>query len=81
VSTELQGKLKRRPARLGGQVEALGKMVDQGEEWEKMLELAAAVEGAADQVTADLFEGFMDSLGSKTSKDARRILSLILKRL
>jgi DNA-binding FrmR family transcriptional regulator len=78
---ELRAQLKRRLARLGGQVTALEKMVDQGEKWEKMLELAAAVEGAADQVTADLFEGYMDSLGSKASKDARRVLSLILRRL
>jgi DNA-binding FrmR family transcriptional regulator len=79
--TDLQAKLKRRLARLGGQVTALGKMVDQGEKWEKMLELAAAVEGAADQVTSDLFEGYMDSLGSKTSKDARKVLALVLRRL
>ena len=81
MATELQGQLKRRLARLGGQVTALSGMVDKGEDWEKMLELAAAIEGATDQVTADLFEGFMDSLGSKASKDARRILSLVLKRL
>ncbi|MBK6881183.1 MAG: metal-sensing transcriptional repressor [Elusimicrobia bacterium] len=79
--TELQAQLKRRLARLGGQVEALEKMIDQGEKWEKMLELAAAVEGATDQVTADLFEGYLDSLGSKASKDARKVLSLVLKRL
>ena len=45
------------------------------------MELAAAVEGATDQVTADLFEGYLDSLGSKASKDARKVLSLVLKRL
>jgi DNA-binding FrmR family transcriptional regulator len=81
MATELQAHLKRRLALLGGQVEALGRMVDQNEKWEKMLELAAAVEGAADQVTVDLFEGYLDSLGSKASKDARKVLSLVLKRL
>ena len=80
MATELQAQLKRRLARLGGQVTALSGMVDKAE-WEKMLELSAAVEGAADQVTADLFEGYMDTLGSKASKDARRVLSLVLKRL
>jgi DNA-binding FrmR family transcriptional regulator len=79
--TELQAQLRRRLALLGGQVEALEKMVERGEGWEKMLELAAAVEGAADQVTADLFEGYMDALGSKAGKDARRVLRLVLKRL
>jgi DNA-binding FrmR family transcriptional regulator len=79
--TELQAQLKRRLARLGGQVTALSQMVDKGEDWEKMLELAAAVEGATDRVTADLFEGYLDSLGSKASKDARKVLSLVLKRL
>lgn len=81
MPTELQTQLKQRLARLGGQVTALSGMVDKGEDWEKMLELAAAVEGAADQVTADLFEGYLDSLGSKASKDARKVLSLVLKRL
>jgi DNA-binding FrmR family transcriptional regulator len=81
MATELQSKLTRRLALLRGQVEALGKMVEREEDWEKMLELAAAVEGATDQVTADLFEGYLDSLGSKASKDARRVLSLVLKRL
>jgi DNA-binding FrmR family transcriptional regulator len=81
MATEVQDQLKRRLARLGGQVTALAGMVDKSEDWEKMLELSAAVEGAADQVTADLFEGYLDSLDNKTSKDARRVLSLVLKRL
>lgn len=81
MEAELQTKLKQRLARLGGQVKALEKMVEGGEGWEKMLELSAAVEGATDQVTADLFEGYLDSLGSKASKDARKVLSLVLKRL
>jgi DNA-binding FrmR family transcriptional regulator len=81
MPTELQNQLKRRLARLGGQVTALAGMVDKGEKWEKMLELAAAVEGAADQVTADLFEGYLDSLGTKASKDARKVLNLVLRRL
>jgi DNA-binding FrmR family transcriptional regulator len=81
MATELQAQLKRRLARLGGQVEALRKMVEREEGWEKMLELSAAVEGATDQVTADLFEGYMDSLGSKAGKDARKVLSLVLRRL
>lgn len=73
--------LKQCLARLGGQVKALEKMVDEGESWEKMLELSAAIEGATDQVTADLFEGYLGSLGGKASKEARRILGLVLKRL
>ena len=41
----------------------------------------ARLEGATDQVTADLFEGYLDSLGSKASTAARKVLSLVLKRL
>lgn len=81
MAKEFQTRLKLRLARLAGQVIALGKMVDQDEKWEKMLELSAAVSGAADQVTADLFEGYLDSLGGKAGKDARKVLNFLLKRL
>jgi DNA-binding FrmR family transcriptional regulator len=80
--TALQKQLKNRLARLNGQITALSRMVDKGEDWVKMLELAAAVEGATDQVTADLFEGYLDSIGNTAvSKEARKALSLVLKRL
>ena len=42
-----------RLARLDGQVHAPRRMVGNGDDWKKMLTLAAAIEGAADQVSAN----------------------------
>lgn len=71
-----------RLSRLGGQVQALRRMVGNGDDSKKMLMLAAAIEGAADQVSADLFRGYLDSLAvDKTvAAKAREGLELVLKR-
>jgi DNA-binding FrmR family transcriptional regulator len=71
-----------RLSRLDGQVQALRRMVGNGDEWKKMLTLAAAIEGAANQVTADLFRGYLDFLtdGKTMAKVARDGLELVLKR-
>ena len=47
-----------------------------------MLTLAAAIEGAADQVSADLFRGYLDSLAvdETVAAKAREGLELVLKR-
>jgi DNA-binding FrmR family transcriptional regulator len=82
VVSEIHARLSRRVARLEGQVKALGRMLGQGD-WKKMLVLAAAIEGAADQVTADLFEGYLSSLlgGKEIGTEARKMLDVVLKRL
>ena len=71
-----------RLSRLGGQVQALRRMVGNGDDSKKMLMLAAAIEGAADQVSADLFRGYLDSLAvDKTvAAKAREGLELVLRR-
>jgi len=71
-----------RLSRLGGQVQALRRMVGNGEDWKKMLTLAAAIEGAADQVSADLFRGYLESLAvdETVAAKAREGLELVLKR-
>lgn len=77
-----QTTLQVRLARMDGQVQALRRMVGNGDDWKKMLTLAAAIEGAADQVSADLFRGYLDSLAvDKTvAAKAREGLELVLKR-
>ena len=55
--TQLQNRL----SRLEGQVKALRELVGQSEDWDELLFLAAAIEGAADQVTADLFQALLES--------------------
>ncbi|MBL0058530.1 MAG: metal-sensing transcriptional repressor [Elusimicrobia bacterium] len=72
-----------RLARLEGQVQALRRMVGVTDDWKKMLTLAAAIEGAADQATADLFEKYLESLngGKELGVDARKALDLVLRRL
>jgi DNA-binding FrmR family transcriptional regulator len=82
VTTNYQTTLQMRLARLDGQVQALRRMVGNGDDWKKMLTLAAAIEGAADQVSADLFRGYLESLSvDKTvAAKAREGLELILKR-
>lgn len=81
VTTNYQTTLQMRLARLDGQVQALRRMVGNGDDWKKMLTLAAAIEGAADQVSADLFRGYLESLSvDKTvAAKAREGLELILK--
>ena len=71
-----------RLSRLGGQVQALRRMVGNGDDWKKMLTLAAAIDGAADQVSADLFRGYLDSLAvdETVAARAREGLELVLKR-
>ena len=77
-----QSILDYRFSRLGGQVQALRQMVRSGDDWKKMLTLAAAIEGAADQVSADLFRGYLDSLAvdETVAAKAREGLELVLKR-
>jgi DNA-binding FrmR family transcriptional regulator len=74
--------LDHRLCRLDGQVQALRRMVGNGDDWKKMLTLAAAIEGAADQVSADLFRGYLDSLAvdETVAAKAREGLELVLKR-
>ena len=74
--------LQARLARMDGQVQALRRMVGNRDDWKKMLTLAAAIEGAADQVSADLFRGYLESLmvDESTSAKAREGLELVLKR-
>ena len=71
-----------RLSRLGGQVQALRRMVGNDDDWKKMLTLAAAIEGAADQVSADLFREYLDSLAVDeiVAAKAREGLDLVLKR-
>jgi len=78
----VRGMLDQRLARLDGQVQALRRMVGNGDDWKKMLTLAAAIEGAADQVSADLFRGYLDSLtvDETVAAKARDGLELVLKR-
>ncbi len=82
ITTNDQTTLQVRLARMDGQVQALRRMVGNGDDWKKMLTLAAAIEGAADQVSADLFRGYLESLSvDKTvAAKAREGLELILKR-
>jgi DNA-binding FrmR family transcriptional regulator len=82
INTNDPTTLQARLARMDGQVQALRRMVGNGDDWKKMLTLAAAIEGAADQVSADLFRGYLESLSvDKTvAAKAREGLELILKR-
>lgn len=83
IKTDTLARTKDRIARLGGQVKALWNMAEKGEDWKKLLTLAAAIEGASDQVTAELFQGYLESLtdGKAIAKEAREGLDLVLKRL
>lgn len=77
-----QLKLDHRLSRLGGQVQALRRMVGNAEDWKKMLTLAAAIEGATNQVSADLLQGYLESLliNETNAGKAREGLELVLKR-
>jgi DNA-binding FrmR family transcriptional regulator len=73
--------LQNRLARLEGQVKSLRGLVGQSEDWEKMLSLSAAIEGAADQVTADLFQALLESQAKgKIDPKVRKALNVVLKR-
>jgi DNA-binding FrmR family transcriptional regulator len=82
VTKNRQTILDHRLSRLDGQVQALRRMLGNGDDWKKMLTLAAAIEGAADQVSADLFRGYLDSLAidETVAAKAREGLELVLKR-
>ena len=82
VRTNIQTTIQLRLSRLGGQVQALRRMVGNGDDWKKMLTLAAAIEGAADQVSADLFRGYLESLAidQTVAAKAREGLELVLRR-
>ncbi len=57
-------------------------MIGNSSDWKKMLTLAAAIEGAANQVSADLFRGYLESLSfdEASAAKAREGLELVLKR-
>lgn len=82
VTRTRQTILDHRLSRLNGQVQALRRMVGNGEEWKKMLMLAAAIEGAANQVSADIFREYLESLevDKIVAAQAREGLELVLKR-
>ena len=82
ITTNDQTTLQARLARMDGQVQALRRMVGNGDDWKKMLILAAAIEGAADQVSADLFRGYLEylSVDKTVAAKAREGLELVLKR-
>lgn len=66
-----------------GQAEALRRMIGKSSDWKKMLTLAASIDGAADQVSANLFRDYLESLtlGTPVAQKAREGLELILKHL
>ena len=82
LTESTQSILDHRLSRLGGQVQALRRMVENGDDWKKLLTLAAAIEGAADRVSADFFRGYLDSLVvlETVAAKAREGLELVLKR-
>lgn len=57
-------------------------MGGKGDDWAKKLTLAAAIEGAADQVSADLLRDYLESpdVDETTVAKAREGLELVLKR-
>ncbi len=58
------------------------KLVDSDQDWEKKILLSAAIEGAAERVTADLFQGYLESMGNgKIDPRIRKALDIVLKRL
>ena len=83
IKVDTRARVADRINRLAGQVKALGSMTASGADWKKLLTLAAAIEGASDSVTAELYQGFLESLtdGKAIAKEAREGLELVLKRL
>ena len=83
IKTDTRERVTDRINRLAGQVKALGVMTERGDDWKNLLPLAAAIEGASDSVTAELYQGFLESLtdGKSIAKEARAGLELVLKRL
>ena len=83
IKTDTRERVTDRINRLGGQVKALGNMAATGEDWNKLLTLAAAIQGASDEVTAELFQGYLESLagGKEIAQEARAAFELVLKRL
>lgn len=82
VSDQARLNIINRIARLDGQVQALRRMVEKSDDWKKLLILAAAIQGAADQVTVDLYQGYLLTItGDATlAGKAREGLELVLKR-
>lgn len=75
--------LKHRVSRLQGQVSALLNLMDSDKDWEKKILLSSAIEGAADQVTAELFQEFLnfEASGKIDSTRIQKLLNVVLKRL
>ena len=57
IKTDTRARVTDRINRLAGQVKALGVMTERGDDWKSLLPLAAAIEGASDSVTAELYQG------------------------
>lgn len=71
-----------RLARLDGQVRALRRLVETSDDFKKILVLCAAIQGASDQVTADLYRCYLETLTENTAiaAKAREGLELVLRR-
>ena len=83
IKKDTRARVTDRINRLAGQVKALGVMTERGDDWKSLLPLAAAIEGASNSVTTELYQGFLESLtdGKTIAKEARDGLDLVLKRL
>jgi DNA-binding FrmR family transcriptional regulator len=75
--------------RLQGQIKALARTLEEGDDWDKLFTLAATVEGASDQIIADLFQRYLESVTeNRTLTDEekerfrgfRKKLNLVLRR-
>jgi DNA-binding FrmR family transcriptional regulator len=67
IKADTLARAKDRIARLGGQVKALWNMAEGRADWKKLLTLAAAVQGASDEIAAELYQGYLESLADGKS--------------
>jgi DNA-binding FrmR family transcriptional regulator len=84
LSIKSQARLKiiNRISRLDGQVQGLRRMLEKPGDWKKLMNLSAAIQGAADQVAVDLFREYLVSLTGDEAMagKAREGLELLVKR-
>ena len=75
--------------RLEGQIKALGRTVEEGDDWLKIFNLVMSIEGSADQVIADLFQRYLESTmegrmmtdeEKQKHIEIRRIVNMVLRR-